>query len=473
MAASNGDDQTAGSGLRTVSSLGGLVNFGLSRFRQARSIAPVAQRKLLIVGIGLALATLSRLAIGVTSARALSGSAAGRYLTILSIVVITGIVLRFGLDTNSVRLISRSRLGAERSRIISLSAMMLTGISIAILLFGLLGGTRLLYNDLLHFHLTQVGLLAISVWTVGEVCRLVMSESLRGLGYIGDATFLGDPGRYSCLALLLGFLWSMHQSTITSFLVASAGSSIAFMLLAIADVLLRKPPHSDRSSMSLRGMLGGSMPIYLSLVAGFITSQGDTIIVGVLLPHLTAAIYQNSSRISLRILLPLIVVNLASSPTIAHGLHHGQKRLLEAKVRVLATMASLIAAASYLIMVVFIRPFVHFVYPPKYSEVSVIVLILAAGPMISTFAGPNGLSLNMGGRARDTATAMGIVGTVQVVLMVLVARSWGIIAVACISSLGTIVLNFSLSWLTRKRLQFPTEAYLTPKRCLAAIRSFS
>lgn len=434
-------------------------------------------RRLLLVSSGMALATAARLIITLTSAHFLSGSAAGRYLTLFAMTIIAGALLRLGLDQNSLRLIARaSTTGQAPGTIIKSSAFLLALTSAVLIGAGLGGLVIVVFNDGFHLGVDSFQTALIIVWMISEGARLVFSESLRGFGKTASATFLGDAGRYTALAVAVVILGVIHRASFASFLDWSCVTAFATLLAASGRLLAvehqqRRATHGQRGHLDVLGVLRGTLPIYVTTVCAMVISQGDTVIVGGTLSHLTAAIYATASRFSLLLVLPLAAVNLAISPALARYLGTKGQQLMEDRVRLVVTVASLVAVLTYVVIVILGQLIVDFVLPSSYHEVAAITAILALGPMATTSTGPNGLSLIMGGRARVAAWTMGIVSVVQVGLMVGAALTVGVFGVAAISSGGSIAQNVLMTYLARRELSFRTESYFTLSGIRRGIRS--
>ncbi|MGH9170386.1 MAG: lipopolysaccharide biosynthesis protein [Acidimicrobiales bacterium] len=429
-------------------------------------------RTLVIVGVGMLVSTLSRLAISITAAHVLDQTEAGQYLTAFAVMTVGCVLLRLGLDQNAVRLIARkANTGPSSSTVVRSSSLILGVTSAVVIALGLAGGTMFGFNTIMHQGVTYRQGAYIVLWLVAEAVRLVFSESLRGHGRTVSATVFGDSGRFLVLACAIVGLGVGREASLDSLLAVSCFTAVGWLVLAAGRLAWIQ--HSVRSSGSLAVglILRGTFAIYVTGVCTSVISQGDTVVVGSTLSHLSSAIYVNASRISLLLLLPLSVVNLALSPTLAQSLGTERQPRVEERVRLVVTAATAIAVVSYLLVLVGAPLFVHTAFPPDYARVAPLTAVLALGPMATTSTGPNGLSLVMGGRARVAAWAMGTVSAVQVALMVAAAHLFGIFGVAAVSSGGSIAQNVYLAYLARRELGIRTEAFFSPVSLRKALAS--
>lgn len=419
---------------------------------QGSSPLPMGPAKgLAAVGTGMAVSVGSSLLVTLAAIHYLpDAGAAGTYLTVFTTVIVVSAVLRLGLDQNAVRMLAGNTPGpGRRTSVTRTSSAILAAVCILVGVITAVGGTRAFLDGVLHLPLGFGNSVWIGLWLLCDCCRLVFSESLRGVGRTYGATVLGDAGRFLLLAVVCVALGAGHVRTTQAFIEASALTSLAVALVAAMWMALTVGP-GDGGKVRMGPVVGGTFPIYLAAVFAIAATQVGVIVVGGALPHTSAALYAAASRISLLLLLPLSVVNLLISPVVARTSGCSDRSQLEAQIRLLTTGATAASVLGYGALAAGLPAFLSVFLPHRYSGVYALVLVLGIGAVSTVVTGPNGLVLVMTGHARMTAIVVGTATSVQILAMVLCAETVGLYGVAVAFSAVLVVQNLVLTFYAKR-----------------------
>jgi O-antigen/teichoic acid export membrane protein len=334
---------------------------------------------------------------------------------------------------------------------------------------------------------------------------LVGSDLLRGLGEVrvSNATS-GRSGGVVVLGLLAGLLLVLEPHT--------AGGALACLVLATAvavgllsgalvrrrialrralgstgstDIRHRRPSDDDaRSSMhqtrrdeekgatwvprvgrpwersgspGVRATVAASSAfagIQLVLLAG---SQADLWVAGGVLDDADVGAYAAAVRTMALVTLPLVTVQLASQPTVAHLAARGDRARLEHQVRRLAAGALVPSAVMLSACVAAPALVLRLLLGPGYEVGAPVLAVLALGQAVNVTAGLCGTVLTMSGQERVVLGVTGVGAVASVLAGLGGAVLGGPVGLAVAASLTTSVTYGALWWSCRRRLGIRTE----------------
>jgi len=197
-------------------------------------------------------------------------------------------------------------------------------------------------------------------------------------------------------------------------------------------------------------------PIYLATVFALFSTQSGVLVVAGVLAHPCAVLYGSASRISLLLLLPLSIVNLSVSPSIARSIDLPNRNRIEAQIRLLTTGASLIAMVGYALIAILFPLLSHALLPSNYEWMYPLTLVLALGPLTTTLTGPIGLALIMTDHASVTAKVSGMMCAIQLAGMIVACHLTGLYGVATVGCITPLFQNLILTIYARRILRIWT-----------------
>lgn len=396
----------------------------------------------------------------------------GNILVLQSAVAVFAGVGRFGLDRLAFHRAAeyssrRDDNFAAEIRSITLACLAACGIS------GILVAALTLWSAV-DQDLGSKAILAIviTLWVAAEAIRLVWSEALRGLGYLGAGTALGNMGR-SVLFLLVCISIGVFQ--VTGLVEAVGLMAVPSCLVAIiaANVLGIRRRQLARESGTRRNLtatyhapkswaqwLRTGTPLMLSSIASLGISQGDVLLVGLILGPTSAATYGVALRVANTLALPLYASAFMAAPHIAGALTSNLRDQGEAVVRRLTFLQTSLSLVALLLLGLFGNDVIGLVAGTGFSDGTPILLILMAGTLVNAATGPSGDVLAFAGQGR----VMGLVGVSVVVATVpggLIAGmlTQSMLSVAVVFSLGMAVQNVLLAIVARRKVGLVVDVF--------------
>ncbi len=431
---------------------------------KSSGLVPSLKRRLLSGGLwafGSRFATaFTAFATNALLARLLSPQDLGAYFLAFSVVTVGSLVGLLGLDQAVVRLLAESvdMRQYERAREVLGRVLRLAG-------FGVLGvGTAyLLVGRVVETHVFRAPTLVavtglVAVWMVVVALQLLMAEIFRGLHDIRLASIFFSLGNGVLLTISLGVLWLLKDRTsLSSVLLLAIGSSLASA--AFAGWLLHRKvasfPSSEGETASAEG-LGAIMrlawPLLLMNVTLFAVGQGyvDLWIVGAFRPEEDVALFGAAARAVMLVVLPILVVNSVVSPMIAGMYARGESSGLERALRISATLATIPALLTWMVLSLLGGPVLGLLFGPFYREGAVVLALLSTGQLTNVLVGACGTTLTMTGHQRVAMIITLGGGLVIIFGSFLLVVPYGITGVAAATASGVVVTNVAY-WLAVRR----------------------
>ena len=310
----------------------------------------------------------------------------------------------------------------------------------------------------------------------------IAGESLRGLQEIRLASLFsgGQTGGLVSNLIFLGLLSGAivaFQLTLTSTLVLNLTAMamvlpwafVALVRTARARLPIDPAAPATGAAFTVRELSVVSLPLFLSQLLFFVTSQGDLWIAGVFCPHDQLALYGAARRLTLLVTMPLQIASLTVAATIAEMHAQGRRAELERMLRRTASLAAIPSLGALLLLMVAGGPTLALLFGPFYAEASLPLAILSAGQLCLVGVGCCGCTLDMTGNQNGSllvnlaaALALAFVGPPATAWFGLVGLS-----IACASVVAA--QSIALLWLARVRVGVWTHAVTSFRRLPDAV----
>jgi O-antigen/teichoic acid export membrane protein len=391
-----------------------------------------------------AIGTLLVFALSVTLARALGPTHYGTYEYVIAWVTLLLVPAVFGLDKLAVRELSAAvaredweqAKGFLRWSLTMVLALALGVAATAAAVAFLSAGGRL-DTSLLAFLLGCV-VVPLSALTI------LWESTVRGLHGVIEGqlpTLVARPLLVITLVLVgLGVL-GLPATAVTAlgaFLIGAVGA----LLLAFA-LLLRQVPQSVRHARSSpRGRAWFAAALPMAVMAALYTANGriGTILLGGLVGPESAGIYALATRGADLVMLALVAVNTALSPTFAALVASAEAERLQ---RVVTQGTRLIFALGFplaLGLFVFAELFLS-IFGPEYVVGAGALRLLLVGQVVNVAMGSVGTLLVMANRERLATLGFASGTAANLVLAALLIPPFGVIGAALAATVSMIVWN--------------------------------
>jgi O-antigen/teichoic acid export membrane protein len=381
------------------------------------------------------LTMLLGLATSALLARLLSPEALGVYFLLFTLVTVAVVFSQLGLNQSIVRLISEP-LGSEgEGRVRPALRLVFVWAGLGALLTAALvrfGGGRWFALEVFEAPLMAGSLGFAAAWIIILTFQRLIAEAFRGFHDIRLASvFGGFVTALLSVALFLGLLLrgkgaSLDQVLLLTIVASMASCSLAATLLLGKVRRLRSTP----AAISQREIWELSWPMFLGNVLNVLLQRADLWLLGMFQPAEQVAVYGAAARLILLVSLPATIAGAVVPPMIAQLFAQQRTRELQKVMRATATVSALPALLVCAVFVVLGEPLLHLVYGDYYRAGAPVLAILAAGQMVSAWAGGCGPLMLMTGHQKPLLVINVACMLVAVAGSLLLVRPLGAVGVA-------------------------------------------
>jgi O-antigen/teichoic acid export membrane protein len=428
------------------------------------------------LGTRLGKAALS-IATAALLARTLSPSAFGVYLLGQTVVLFGSVVAVLGLENTLVRevagLVARGKQGAIRSTLRRARGLTLFGaVTVAAILVIERGGLlRRLFDE------PELTAMAgwLTVWVALEALSRLQVSALRGEHRLLVAAAL--DGFLQAVVFLAAVAWMAANGMVELEGLFIAGAVSSGLSAATGWWLLARPAEegvgvggSEFDGEELVGAISAvtlwnrSWPLLGATMLGFLISQGDLWMVGIVAASESAALYGSVLKLIFLVSLPLFVLNRTLSSTLAEFHVRGWTREVELLLRGTTTMVTAATSIMVLGLLLFGSRVLTLVFGEFYAAAMPVLVLLALAELVSAATGPCGTMLMMAGHVR-LQLAVSAASVASLLLGSLwVGAHYGMLGVASVSASTKVLNNVMTMVLVRRCVGVWSHAYLSPLR---------
>lgn len=236
-------------------------------------------------------------------------------------------------------------------------------------------------------------LIAIPFWSITLIC----ASYLRAKGRNNAFAFFNNPGRFlfGVLSLLFLFYFVSDSPLIT---VKSHFVAIVLMtVLSLIYVLRTMGSPNLKTRVNSWGFLKDSFPMMIASSIMVVLGWIDTFVMGVYDTSENVGIYNVCLKISTLTLFTLQAVNSILAPKIAKAYARGEMDKFKSFISFSTKINFIISMAIILGIVVF-HEFLLGLFGDEFKSGKLILFVLCIGQVITSFAGPVGVILQMIGK---------------------------------------------------------------------------
>ena len=375
--------------------------------------------------------------------RNFGAEAMGVYSLSFTVLLLTVVVGRFGLDTALLRFISGYHAHGRKDQI---KEVYVKSLSILVPLCLFLSFLLYYYSPLISEKIFHKGYLSpyfriISFAVLPMTLRFINSESLRALKKIAAYSFIQNTAIFLLgsliLALLIPFFKGIHIPVlaITISIFVASGLSI-YIWLTVSGI------NNVHASMSTRHseMLSVAFPMLLSGSMLLIMHWTDTVMLGMFRSVREVGIYNIALKVAALSNIFFMSVNSIAAPKFAELFSKGDIHALQNTARVSTKLIFL--STLPVVMAIFIYPsFFMALFGKEFIEGSSALLILTFGFFVNTISGPVGHLLQMTKREKEFQYIILCATIINISLNYLLIPRYGINGAAIASTMSVLFIN--------------------------------
>jgi O-antigen/teichoic acid export membrane protein len=280
----------------------------------------------------------------------------------------------------------------------------------------------------------------------------IRAGALRGLHQVvrsQGSTVLFRPMFLSILlfgAALLG--WPLNAPIAVALNSVTAAGALMLTSFWLAGLL---PKNIERQRSQGRTWLASSIPMALSDAAQTLQLQTAILLMGLLSSTAEVGLLRVAMSTAVISAIPVTVVNAVVLPSFSKLHASGNNKQLQQLVTHSARLQFSGVFLLTLPLLLAAGPLLSIVFGSAFAPAATTLQILAAGQLISAGFGPNAALLNMTGHERRVTRAVLSALLVNVMLLVVLGRSFGGVGAAIAIVAGQTCWNLFL-WLDARRL---------------------
>lgn len=375
--------------------------------------------------------------------RKLGSYAMGVFSLSFTVVQVSSVIARLGVDSSLLRFISGFRSRKEDGRIkqLYLAGTFLV-LSFGLLLSGLVYAlspwmaTAVFKNPQMEraFHLASLGIVPLSLLYV-EI------ESLRGLGFIKLYAFFLHSSIFlcSCLMLLAFLLFSLESYIPVAAFVAAVWLTL---LLAKALFLVLFPFMSTtcQAAMPFMELIKNSLPLMLATSILLVMGWTDIIMLGMMTSANEVGVYHVVVKVASCAIIPAFAINAVATRKYAEYYESGDIPGLLNFISQASRLFFYVSFPLVLILGVF-APFVLSLFGRDFQLGSAALRILLVGQFMPAFSGSIGNILKMTNNQVPLQYCMVSALGINIILNALLIPRFGINGAAVASALSATFWN--------------------------------
>lgn len=409
----------------------------------------------------IALSTISAILL----ARVLGPSEYGRYAFAIATANLLVIIVQLGLPTLLVRdlsiYVARNQWSSIRgllrrsNQIVFVGGTLVTiGVAIPIVLISPAADSNLVA---LFFATPLVLLLSLGN---------IRGAALRGLHHVLLGQLPEQILRPLFLAVGTLTLLSIHENReFTANLAVLLNISAAFAAFAFGAVTLwAYLPGQVKlapSKYDTRRWATSVIPLTFVASLNVIHSQASLVMLGAISPPAEAGIFSVAMQGALFVNFTAPALDMALGPRISKLYSLRDFVTLQQAITWSARLVFFSALPIFIIQVAAGKPLIGAIFGKEYADVFPVLLILAAGKLVTTATGSVGLILAMSGNERMLVIGSGIGVAVNLILNVAMIPTFGAVGAATATSLGTIVWYLVLAYAVKRRTGLTSHPFIT------------
>ena len=399
--------------------------------------------------------------------RALGAESVGAYFLAVTVVTLTSVFARLGLEHGVLRQCAALAVAgryAAAQRAVYRSLLVATSVS------GIAAASLVVFSpwfsNLFPDTEQAAPLLRTFAWAIPGLAALqVLHDALRSLRRVTFAVFiyfvvmpLNWVVFWASLSLVTTDLNAASLAYVAGVYVSATISYVAFrhVLRPLAPASLDEGPV-----VTVRDLLGDGLPLMLPAILGSLVLWTDTIMLGLLGTETDVAIYVNAAKTSALMLGSLTAIHLVFAPMTAQFAAREERSRLVSLSRESGRLALLAAAPLGLLMVLGARPIMG-LFGPTFLEGDLTLRFITLGQLSLVATGAARYLLMWSGFASPVMVLTGCLVGAEIVGNALMIPRLGHLGVGVVNGAGSLFLAAAVMIL----VQVKYRSWVLPRNAL-------
>ena len=365
----------------------------------------------------------------------------GIFVLCLSILNISSIFSRLGVDILVLKLISSAKEGIKEIKDIYYSGLLIVLISsliVSIILY--IFSTDLLF--LFSSRTESVNYIIYICLAIPLFSILTLNEqSFRGLKQIGLFSFFRNTSKmlFGLILLVCFYYFLNDKNVMLPFKVFQISLCIAVCISTL--MLLKRFNFIDRINLiSSNKMLVSSVPMMLSSSIMMLMSWVDTLMIGGFIGEYEVGLYNVAVRVALITSITLTAVNSITAPKISETFNSGRIEAFKSVVK--ESTKTIFLSTLPIIVIIFLFPdLILSLFGKEFLLAKTSLFILAFSQIINSMSGSVAIILNMTGKEKIFRNIIFVALVINILLNLFLIPKYGIEGAAVASASSLIFWN--------------------------------
>ena len=376
----------------------------------------------------------------------------GIFVLCLSILNISSIFSRLGVDILVLKLISSAQTRINEIKNIYFSGLLIVLISsliVSIILY--IFSTDLLF--LFSSKNESINYIKYICFVIPLFSILTLNEqSFRGLKQIGLFSFFRNTSKmlFGLIFLLYFYYFLENNDIMLPFKVFQI--SLCIVLFISTIILLKRFSFIERINFfSSKKMLTSSVPMMLSSSIMLLMSWVDTLMIGGFIGEYEVGLYNVAVRVSLITSITLTAINSITAPKISETFNSGRIEAFKSVVK--ESTKTIFLSTLPIIGVIFLFPdLILSLFGKDFLLAKTSLFILAFSQIINSMSGSVAIILNMTGKEKVFRNIIFVALVINILLNLLLIPKFGIEGAAIASASSLIFWNLYSVYYVYKEL---------------------
>lgn len=289
---------------------------------------------------------------------------------------------------------------------------------------------------------------------------LVRQSALRQVGIVASAVWPQAVMLPALILVLAGMAWLSTGLSVLALLAATTAAHAASLLVTELKVrhVFRTFPRTPRLGHA-DYRIRAALPFIGLAGLALLNTRVDILVLSGLSSSSETGVYSVATRISDVLLLPITVVNMVVSPTVAKLHRSGNRSELQTLLKQSSRFSLLLTGVPAVGLIAFASPIITTCFGAAYSGAANPLRILAVAQIINASAGGVGMALSMTGHERS-ALRVGIMAAVlNLSLNLILVPLAGGIGAAIGTAISLVAWRAGFYWLVRRHLGIRPTAF--------------
>ncbi len=372
----------------------------------------------------------------------------GRLSLSFSILILSSLVCRLGVDVNFVKLfaINNNFLNAKGLFFKSIPFFVLLSSIVAVVLF--LSSSFLstvVFNDpelSIYLKWTAPGIVLYTL-------ILINASVFRGIRKNTLFVFLFNGGRFIftlLFFLLLGFVVIKDP---VSTVIAHTAALVTLFLISLYYLKKHVFPWSKETSYTLKPFIKDSFPMFLSASMIVLLGWTDTILLGIYEDSRIVGMYSVVLKIAAVVGFSLQAVDSILAPKLSTAFHSGNIKLFKSLIK-FTTLVNAVIAIGAVGFIFLFQDFILNIFGEEFQEAAVALMILCIGQLFNAIIGPVGSIFQMTGHQKVFQNILIVSFVINLVLNIMLIEEYGINGVAVATSVSLIFSKIVSAFYVKK-----------------------